>query len=236
MKLWRRLVFAVMLPAASMAVSAQPSAPIRSRSHGAVARSFRPIDGRGRETPIHLPAPPERPLPAGRRRPIPTASAPWAEKTGLVQESSVRSSIARSGRLKTRGRERVSMAVGPFLDHDLVLTETGDELHPIPVPPEDPYLAVSIPFFRSVYRPGTGHRIERPREQINAVTAYVDGSQIYGSDSVRALALRSLDQSGRLKVSANDLLPYNLDGLPNAGGDSASLFRQVMFAPTNRSV
>ncbi len=41
---------------------------------------------------------------------------------------------------------------------------------------------------------------------------------------MRAAALRTNDGSGRLKTSEGDLLPFNTDKLPNAGGSDSSLF------------
>ena len=46
---------------------------------------------------------------------------------------------------------------------------------------------------------------------------------MYGSDAERAAALRTFE-GGQLKTSEGDLLPFNEDGLPNAGGTSADLF------------
>ena len=121
---------------------------------------------------------------------------------------------------------------GQFLDHDLDLTDGIDppENEDIPVPAGDPFFDPTgtgnaiISFNRSLYDLSTGTDLNNARQQINEITAWIDASNVYGSDSERALALRSNDGSGRLKTSTGNLLPFNIDGLANAGGDSASLF------------
>ncbi len=111
---------------------------------------------------------------------------------------------------------------GQFLDHDLDLTLTANpaEEFSIPVPLADPQFDPTgtgsqvIPMIRSTYVIESG-----VREQTNGLSAYIDASQVYGSDASRAMALRRLDGSGKLKTSASDhgdLLPYNVAGLPNA--------------------
>ncbi|MDT7044019.1 peroxidase family protein [Candidatus Nitronereus thalassa] len=121
---------------------------------------------------------------------------------------------------------------GQFIDHDLDLTT---EAHPpeeydIKIPEGDTYFDPQssgneiIPFHRSVYDPNTGTDTSNPRQQLNNITSYLDGSMIYGSDPQRALALRTLDGTGRLKTSKKNLLPFNTDGLPNAGGPDPNLF------------
>ena len=121
---------------------------------------------------------------------------------------------------------------GQFLDHDIDLTDGTDppEPAPIAVPTGDPFFdpsgsgTVEIAFNRSLYDDATGTDASNPRQQVNEITSWIDASNVYGSDEVRARALRTLDGTGRLATSDGDLLPFNTAGLPNAGGDSASLF------------
>jgi len=116
---------------------------------------------------------------------------------------------------------------GQFVDHDVDLTPAADpaEHADIAVPAGDPDFdpfssgAVVIPFDRSTWAAGSA-----PRQQTNEITAWIDASNVYGSDETRSLALRTLDGTGRLKTSAGDLLPFNEPGLPNAGGTDAGLF------------
>lgn len=118
---------------------------------------------------------------------------------------------------------------GQFVDHDIDLTDGIDPPEPanIIVPDDDAYFVPGseIPFNRSIYDTESG--INTPRQQINEITAWIDGSNVYGSDLERANALRTLDGSGKLRTSAGNLLPFNTAGLANAGDNgenSESLF------------
>jgi peroxidase len=121
---------------------------------------------------------------------------------------------------------------GQFIDHDIDLTDGVDPAEPayISIPTGDPFFdpagsgEQSMAFNRSLYDTDSGTATDNPRQQINEITAWMDGSQVYGSDSTRAAALRTLDGSGRLKESAGRLLPFNTEGLANAGGSSEELF------------
>jgi hypothetical protein len=106
---------------------------------------------------------------------------------------------------------------GQFLDHDLDLTPqpgTPPEEADVPVPTGDPFFDPNgtgtqvIQFARSVYDPATGTGTDNPRQQPNVNTSYIDASMVYGSDPVRADALRT-HVGGRLKTSPGNLLPLN---------------------------
>lgn len=120
---------------------------------------------------------------------------------------------------------------GQFLDHDMGLTEAAHPEEPmdIEVPRGDPWFdphgtgQVRIHMTRSIYDPNSGHRRTDPRRQLNLITAWIDASNVYGSDEVRADALRR-GRRGLLATSAGRLLPFNRDGLPNAGGPSPALY------------
>lgn len=119
-------------------------------------------------------------------------------------------------------------AWGQFIDHDLDLFSDPDvfDAFNIPVPTGDPFFdplgtgEAFIPLTRSGFDPATG--TTSARQQVNAITSFLDGSMIYGSDPVREAALRG--EGGKLKVSDGDLLPFNLDGLPNAPSSSEDFF------------
>ena len=112
---------------------------------------------------------------------------------------------------------------GQFIDHDLDLTGSNSaEPFNIVVPMGDPSFDPAaegnklIHLDRSIFNTaGSG-----PRQQINQITAFIDGSNVYGSDALRAADLRAFDGSGKLRTSnaANGevLLPFNTSGLENA--------------------
>ncbi len=111
---------------------------------------------------------------------------------------------------------------GQFVDHDIDLTSNGStEAFSISIPAGDASFdptgtgTQTMDFMRSQFDPATGTSKSNPRQQPNEITAYLDGSQIYGSDAVRAAALRTF-VGGHLKTSAGDMLPFNTAGLPNA--------------------
>ncbi|MFK8161518.1 MAG: peroxidase family protein [Lewinella sp.] len=139
--------------------------------------------------------------PAGPNRPNPRVIS----NTLFAQEGLINDPI---------GLSDYTWVFGQFIDHDIALTEQLGENLPIPVPMGDPAFDpfftgnVSIPFHRNLHRFGTGFGIGNPRNYDNEITAFIDGSGVYGSEESRANWLRSFTD-GKLKVSAGDLLPYN---------------------------
>lgn len=107
-------------------------------------------------------------------------------------------------------------AWGQFLDHDIDLTNTATPAtsFSIAVPKGDPQFdpnstgTATIPLSRSAFDPATGTSKANPRQQITAITAWIDGSMIYGSDAATAASLRTLS-GGHLKTSAGNLLPVD---------------------------
>ncbi len=121
---------------------------------------------------------------------------------------------------------------GQFIDHDLDLTDGTEPAEPadISIPAGDAFFdpdatgTVTLSFNRALYDEATGTSIVNPREQLNEITGWIDASHVYGSDIERATALRTNDGTGKLAISAGDLLPFNIAGLANAGGSGAELF------------
>lgn len=119
---------------------------------------------------------------------------------------------------------------GQFLDHDIDLSEGADpsEDFSVEVPVGDPLFdpfgtgTVEIPLSRTAYV-DAAESSDGQRQQINQITAFLDGSVVYGSDEERASALRTFE-GGLLKTSEGNLLPFNHEGLENAGGNSETLF------------
>ena len=105
-----------------------------------------------------------------------------------------------------------------FLDHDITLTEEAEgEFLPIPVPAGDTFFdpfntgTQFIPFTRVAFKENTGTSSSNPREQINELTAWIDGSSVYGADQYRGDWLRT-NHRGKLKTSSSangDILPCN---------------------------
>ena len=108
---------------------------------------------------------------------------------------------------------------GQFIDHDINLNDDNvTEPIDIPVPACEPLFdpdctgTVMIRMFRSKSDIATGTDPGNPRQTINEITSYIDGSGVYGSEEDRADWLRTF-VDGKMKMSAGGLLPWNtVDG------------------------
>ena len=113
---------------------------------------------------------------------------------------------------------------GQFVDHDINLTPADGETADIAVPIGDPAFDPNstgtevIPFTRSnVTIDANGNR-----QQSNTITAFIDGSNVYGSDIETSNSLRSFSD-GKLKTSEGNLLPIGDDGMFQAGDVRANV-------------
>lgn len=119
---------------------------------------------------------------------------------------------------------------GQFLDHDIDLTRGGGDPFDIEVPQGDPFFdpfntgTQVIHFSRSGFADGTGPGTGVLGEQVNDITSFIDGSQVYGSDEHRAEYLRDPDSPGKLRMSDGEYLPYNLPGYDNAPGPMPNFY------------
>jgi len=128
---------------------------------------------------------------------------------------------------------------GQFLDHDISLTEGNgtDGLTDafIKIPQFDVFFdpfgtgTQTMSFHRGLFDPATG--TTSPRQQINEITAYIDGSNVYGADAARAAWLRS-GVGGKLKVTPSpvgDLAPFNDGTQGNAGSPEKPDLSTTLF-------
>ena len=144
---------------------------------------------------------------------------------GLPDARTVSNVVADQGGteiLNDRSLSAMIYAWGQFIDHDLDLTASGTGAFNIAVPAGDPTFDPTgtgtqvISLTRSAGDPATGTGASNPRQQVNTITAYLDGSMVYGSDAATAASLRTMT-GGLLKTSAGNLLPTDAYGYFLAG-------------------
>lgn len=128
------------------------------------------------------------------------------------------------------GNSDLLWAFGQFIDHDITFVKDfSPSSHPeeamfIKVPFNDEYFTPNslIPMMRSEAISGSGTSTENYRKYANEISAFVDGSAVYGSTEIRANWLRVF-KDGKLKVSKGNLLPWNTtDGEFNSPVDQSA--------------
>jgi hypothetical protein len=178
----------------------------------------------------------------------PNALNPRLISNNLSNQSSAIFSFADDlGVPNTQRLSDYAYAWGQFIDHDMDLTQDNSG-QPFDIPVDtrtftlpdgtkthDP-MNVPETFTRSAFVTVNG-----VRQQINAVTSYLDLSQVYGSTNFIASALRT-HSGGLLKTSTGNLLPYNnlafftqaqLDAL-NMANDAHQVPDENLFAAGDR--
>ena len=143
-----------------------------------------------------------------------------------------------------RNLSNMNWVWGQFMFHDIGFTPTAifdpslrylDRIQ-ILAPQNDQFYEVNrtmMSVFRSLYDVNTGTSKNNPREQINILTAWMDGSVIYGTSKSRSDKLRTFD-GGKLKVSqhnSGDLLPI----APVGSLEEKQVRGQAFFAGEPRS-
>ena len=151
-------------------------------------------------------------IPLTRKLPVSYSDGIGAISNNLPSPRHISNQLSDEAEIQVnqRGLSGLVYTWGQFIDHDVVQTEGGNEMRFIPVPDYDPFFTSPIRFTRTKAADGTG--TSSPREQENLITAYIDGSGVYGSDEHRANWLRTF-KNGKLKMSRGQMLPWNtIDG------------------------
>jgi hypothetical protein len=102
-------------------------------------------------------------------------------------------------------------AFGQFMDHDMDLTQSTGASNPIAVALNDVIGGPSgtpLAFTNSQTDPKTGTSSSNPLQDVNSISAYLDLSQVYGSDSATDNALRTFS-GGLMKTSPGGLPPLD---------------------------
>ena len=118
------------------------------------------------------------------------------------------------GITNNRDWSAMTYAWGQFLGHDMMLTAAAApvETMTFAVPVGDAVFDLNstgsktMSSSRSNFDKATGTSTANPRQQLNSLTSFIDGSQVYGETSARASSLREM-RGGRMSDGGVNLLP-----------------------------
>lgn len=160
-------------------------------------------------------------------------SAPRRAKNGASLPSARRVSLVVHRPIyKDDPKFTVMLAVwGQFLDHDMTATAPSrrqdgstisccvpgvshPDCYPVPVDEKDPFSKYNVSCMEFVRSAPAESCCLGPRQQMNQVSSYVDGSVVYGADDEKVRQLRTF-QNGTLKMhlteDGRELLPVSQD-------------------------
>uniref|UniRef100_A0A7M5V0Z6 Uncharacterized protein n=1 Tax=Clytia hemisphaerica TaxID=252671 RepID=A0A7M5V0Z6_9CNID len=142
------------------------------------------------------------------------SNIPAANKVSIAAFTPQFVNAGNAGKLST-----LFTTAGQFLDHDMTVSNHGkcnikdcssNSAFKYPCFPIkfDDGTSQCTPFVRAFAAcQSASPRRRRQRQQVNTLTAFVDGSQIYGHNARLARSLRKLDGSGQLRTRRGDLIP-----------------------------
>ena len=114
---------------------------------------------------------------------------------------------------------------GQFVDHIVGLRDGDGEEQDLPFDAGDPLESFTnnlggMAFTRSAAALDTGTSPDRPREQVNTISSYLDGGSVYGTDTARLEWLREGNVDGNMRNnSARLLLPEGMLPRRDSRGD-----------------
>ncbi len=156
--------------------------------------------------------------------------------------------IKQNGEIKnSHGVNDLFTFFGQFIDHDIDLALEGHEEGPYVIAPKydlPPFQGKKLGIERSKPSDGTGYDEYNPRQHDNAITSYVDASNVYGSDESVMQSLRDTNKPWLLKMHDNgNLLPLSegmhpqfLAGDIRAGENSALTSVHTIWAKEHNRI
>jgi hypothetical protein len=130
----------------------------------------------------------------------------------------------------SKGLSVMAAAWGQFIAHDMIFTTPASpaEHITIPVPACDAHMDVTchghqnLSMHRNAWLAGSGTSTGNPRQQVNAATAFIDASTVYGQMSSREPVVRQ-PFSCKLLADPVNGVPVNTGSASMAGAGRAAL-------------